>query len=424
MRQSELGNGTLAGRQSKVPDPESGVSLEYDEERRVEFRLPTDGFKTVAAKTATSALPVLFLALVAPAACGSPRNASVVPLDPVKATTAPDVHVKMNGTCPTQTGFVGDDLCLAPPSPEEGFQLHYGPSDYDNPDEVAQFILQPGQETNDCFFMKTPNTNDVYYSGTDFRLRPGSHHLIGQSRTEPVADGFAPCEGTDGQPGGLFFGAMTGKFSQRIDPAPENQGFGRKVPARTQAVINFHVINTSPDETLREAWANYYYIRPDELKGQRGFVDLNGGLGFHIAPGTHKTYQYSCSPAVRVRILSLAAHMHAHAERMTVWKTSGKEKTKLLENYRWEDPAQLFFDSAHVNTHPDAITRTPGGDVSGEVIVEPTEAIQWECDINNDSTTTLTFRNEVFTGEMCLVAGSVVSADDPAQLADFICNRN
>ena len=96
----------------------------------------------------------------------------------------------------------------------------------------------------------------------------------------------------------------------------------------------------------------------------------------------------------------------------------------LLENYSWEDPAALLFDSAHTNTPADPSTETPGGDVSGEVTVSPTETIQWECEINNDSNIALTFRNEVFTGEMCLVGGSVVSADDPTKLADFVCTRN
>jgi hypothetical protein len=337
---------------------------------------------------------------------------------------APPAKVEMNGKCPTNTGFAGDELCLAPPDPSEGFQLHYGPSDYDDPAEVAKFTLKPGEESNDCFFQKSSNTEDAYYSGFDFQMRPGSHHLIGQSREAPVPDGFAPCQGTDGNPNGLFAGSMSPVLDARTDPAAENQGIGRAVPANKQAVINFHVINTTAKNTLREAWLNYYYIKESELKAQRGAVDLNGGLGFNITPGTHKTYQYSCSPSVAVRVLNLTAHMHAHANRMTIWKVAGKEKSKVLEDYSWADPQTLMFDSAHTNAPADPDTATAGGDVSGDLIVQPTEAIQWECDINNDSNITLTFRNEVFTGEMCLVAGTAVSADDPSKLADFVCTRN
>ena len=361
-------------------------------------------------RVATLPLSALLLVLTG---CGSSSS-----------PTTQDTKVKMNGTCPTNTVFDGDDRCIAPPDPSVGFQLHYGPSDYDNPDEIAKFTLKPGQETNDCYFMKTPNDTDVYYSGYEMQMRPGSHHLIGQSRTAPVPDGFAPCDQNDGVPAGLFAATQTPVLDARTDPAPENAGFGRAVPAHTQAVLNFHVINTSDKDSLREAWLNYYYIPQDQLKAQRSAVDLNGGLGYAITPGTHKTYQFSCSPTVPTRILGLAAHMHAHALRMTVYKASGGQLTKLLENYSWEDPAALLYDTAHTNTPAVPTTLTPGGDVSGDLTLQPTEAIQWECEVNNDSNATLTFRNEVFTGEMCLVGGTAIRTDDPTKVGDFICNRN
>ncbi len=340
--------------------------------------------------------------------------------------------VQMNGTCPTNTGFVGDDQCLAPPSATEGFQLHYGPSDYDDPDEVAKFTLPPGQESLDCFFELSPNTSDIFYSGYEFQMRPGSHHLIAQSRNAPgqavtppvTTQGFAPCDATDEVPAGLFGGTQTPKVDERVDPAPENQGLGREVPAATQAVLNFHVINTSDVNTLREAWLNYYYIDQDQMKGQRGAVDLNGGLGYYITPGTHQNYDFSCSPDRPIRILDLAAHMHAHAKRMTIWKVSGGVKTTVLVNYSWEDPVTLFYDTAHTNTPANPTSQTPGGDFSGDLTLEPTDTLQWECEVDNDSDTVLTFRNEVYTGEMCLVAGSLVNTDDPMTVYNFQCNRN
>jgi hypothetical protein len=50
--------------------------------------------------------------------------------------------------------------------------------------------------------------------------------------------------------------------------------------------------------------------------------------------------------------------------------------------------------------------------------------IEWECDVENTSSQTLTFRNEVQTGEMCVLTGSQVRADDPNTKADFTCIRN
>jgi hypothetical protein len=329
--------------------------------------------------------------------------------------------LKMNGTCPTNSGFPGDDLCLAPPLESEGFQLHYGPSSYDNPDEVAKFTLEPGQETNDCLFVKTPNQADIVYSGTNIQMRTGSHHLIGQTRATPVPDGFSACIQNDQLPMGTLAGAQTPREDRRTDPAAENQGFGRLVPANTQGVLNFHGINTTEANTLREAWLNYYYLPEGQLTAQRGHVDLTGGLGFKITPGTHKTYQYSCSPTVPVRILSLSSHMHAHSLRMTVWKVSGQQKTKVLDSYSWEEPVAVYYDSAHTNAPGDPTNLKTGGDVSGTLTLDPTDTLDWECEINNDGPNTLTFKNEVFTGEMCLLVGSIVPVVNPKTVADFSC---
>jgi hypothetical protein len=371
-------------------------------------------------------LPALLLVL---GGCGS-SNGPGAPSATSKVT--------MKGSCPTNSSFVGDGQCLAPPAATEGFQLHYGPSDYDDPAEIAKFTLIPGAETNDCFFLKSPNTTDAYYSGFDFQMRPGSHHLIAQSRnspgqqaTPPIAtQGFNVCAATDGVPEGLFGTTQTPKLDYRTDPAPENAGLARLVPADTQAVINFHVINETEATALKEAWLNYYYIDLGGVKGMRGAVDLNGGLGYNIAPATHKTYRFSCSPTANVRILQLGSHMHSHALRMTVYKVPGgatatpQKPVKLLEGYSWEEPTQLSYDTAHTIKPADPVSKTEGGDYSGDLYLTPSDAIQWECEVNNTSNVNLTFRNEVTTGEMCLVAGTVVNSDDPMTLTNFACDRD
>ena len=44
--------------------------------------------------------------------------------------------------------------------------------------------------------------------------------------------------------------------------------------------------------------------------------------------------------------------------------------------------------------------------------------------MDNTSNVTLTFRNEVYTGEMCIMTGAMVPADDPMQPDDFTCAMN
>ena len=324
--------------------------------------------------------------------------------------------------CPVNTGYAGDAMCLQAPPPDQGFQLHYGTTDYASAAAVAPFVIEPNNETVDCYYLKTPNDTDVYVGGYEFSMRPGSHHLLVNVNAMAQPDGFATC-GANDQSAGLLGGTMTPTVDERSDPAPENQGLAVKLPASSQAVLNFHVINTSADPMLREAWMNYYYMNAADVKGYRGNVFLVGGVGFQITPGTHKTYTYSCSPDRPTRILSLSAHMHAHATRMSAWKVSGGQPSLVYANYDWASPTEIRYDSVHQNAMPDDATQTPGGS-SGQLVLQPTDTLQWECDVDNTSNVTLTFRNEVYTGEMCIMTGVMVPADNPMNPDNFTCTLN
>jgi len=205
--------------------------------------------------------------------------------------------------CPVNSGFVGDERCLAAPAADEGFQLHYAAMNYDNPKSEGPYLLQPGQEVVDCYYMKSPNTKDVYVGGYQFSLRQGSHHFNVDVNTMAQPDGLAACGANDNAPG-LLGGTTVPVDDERADPAPENAGLAVHLPANSQIALNFHVINTTSAPILREAWANYYYMDQSDVKGFRGNVFLIGGLGYQIAPGTHKTYTYACSPDRPTRILN------------------------------------------------------------------------------------------------------------------------
>ncbi len=344
-----------------------------------------------------------------------------VAADALVADAGPTLGMTDAG-CPTGTGFQGDNACLPAPDPAQGFQLHYGPTEYAS--DVSPFVLEPGKETVDCVYQKTPNTTDRYVSGYQFYMRPGSHHLNMNINGQAEDAGFGMCQANDQSPG-ILGGSETPKVDQLSDPAPENAGLAVKVPANSQAVINFHVINTGTKPILREAWLNYMYIDPSQVKGIRGNVFLVGGVGFRIDPGTHQTYQYSCTPDRPTRVLDLAAHMHVHATRMSAWKVASGQATKIYESYDWANPNDFRFDSVHPhNPVPDPTTRTAGA-VSGTLTFQPGEYLQWECEVDNPAGgSVLTFRNEVETGEMCIMTGTMVPADDPMKPYDFTCTLN
>src|SRR5687767_3590762 len=60
------------------------------------------------------------------------------------------------------SGYPGDEFCIEAPPEGRGFQMHYGPKNYDDQAEVAKYLLAPGEEITDCLYMKTPNDTGVF----------------------------------------------------------------------------------------------------------------------------------------------------------------------------------------------------------------------------------------------------------------------
>jgi hypothetical protein len=351
----------------------------------------------------------------------APRDANIEGSTGADAETGPPFTARDG--CPLNSGYGGDSMCLTRPAAGQGFQLHYGPTDYAAPANVSPYVLQPGQETDDCYYLKTPNSTDVYVGGYQFSMRPGSHEVNVNVNPTAQADGFVACGGTDTAPG-LLLGSVTPRIDELTGPAPENQGLAIKLPANSQAVINLHGIDTTSQPTLREAWLNYMYIDPSQVRGMRGNLFLVGGLGFQITPGAHQTYTYSCAPSRPVRVLSMAADVHAHTIRTSAWKVTGGTTTSLVyEAYDWATPTLLHYDSVHQNPTANPATQTAGGP-SGPLTLQPGESLRWECEVNNTSNVTLTFGNELYTGEVCVMTGTLVPTDNPMSAYDFTCTMN
>src|SRR5260221_4413132 len=113
----------------------------------------------------------------APTDQGAP--APMVPTDPAAPAAPgdpkPPSAPKLTG-CGIDSGFPGDEYCILPPPPGLGFQIHTGPSSYDDPDEVAKYVVDAGQETVEFISATAGNDEDVYFYGRQYRMRPGSHH--------------------------------------------------------------------------------------------------------------------------------------------------------------------------------------------------------------------------------------------------------
>src|SRR4051812_35441764 len=74
------------------------------------------------------------------------------------------------------TEYPGDEFCVLPPPADKGTQVHVGPADYQN--VAASFLMQPGEEKVEYYYVNAGTTEEHYYYRTNLRMRAGSHHMI------------------------------------------------------------------------------------------------------------------------------------------------------------------------------------------------------------------------------------------------------
>jgi hypothetical protein len=305
-----------------------------------------------------------------------------------------------------------------PPDPQYGFQLHYGPKNYNDQAEVARYLLMPGEEKTDCVFVKTSNDTVVYFNEYHGRMRPGSHHMLLYVRGETVADSTGPEACKQGLDTRNLFGAQTEKVDVKgvAGASPEYQGLAVRIDPHLQGVVQMHFINTGSEPILREGWANFIYTPESEVK-MLGDPIFFIGARINVPPGATQIIKgmsasYDAlvagkeSPPPVVNLVGGTGHYHANTVRFTAWKVSGGQRELLIEDYDWHDPALMQFNSTRQNPAPDPQGRKAGG-YSGIVSIGPGESIEWECEIVNTTNppVTLTFGNEVYTKEMCNMFG-------------------
>jgi hypothetical protein len=337
-------------------------------------------------------------------------------------TTPPANDNPLAMACPAlNSGFPGDDRCILPPKPEDGIQLHVGPTDYTDQAQIDEFTLLPGEEKTECYYFRNPSEQSINFFRQVYRMRPGSHHLIihtslGGTTAQP--DGWGSCSGGTDSGYMPIGGTQNGvsEFPPDGEGAPEDARLVRPLPAGAPMKFEMHFVNTTTEPILREAWVNLEN-KVVEAAQILGGIFMVGGVNMNIEPGTKEVLNYWCDNELEDRrVVSLFGHRHAHTTRFSVWMNRGTDREQLVyEDYDWEETRELVYNSVIENPAPDPVKRTTGG-LSGILTFNPGDRIEWECEIDNTaensvapSDAPLTFANEVFTGEMCNLFGSMVT---------------
>ncbi|HET8934656.1 MAG TPA: hypothetical protein VFN67_14505, partial [Polyangiales bacterium] len=319
------------------------------------------------------------------------------------------------------TGFPDDKACVVPPKPSEGIQIHIGPKNYDDPAEIAKFVIKPGEEKTECYTLRLENEQELTYQTHTLSGRAGTHHIINSTWqgelptgmfTVGCGAGANPLDANAPMQTGSLPGASKA-YMERRPVAPEFVDVGRTIPAKALMTSDMHYYNFTDKDILREYWMNVYYPAPEQKITDYADVLVGfGGTGWSampIEPGTDMVYKYECPFTGDGNVLNLYGHYHAHGKRFTssIKRASG-QIDKIFEMYDYRDPAVYDYNSVTQNP---MFSANAAGAISGPLAIKSGDILQWECHIINDGNVGLMFTNEVNTGEMCNIWGFTIGSE-------------
>lgn len=313
-------------------------------------------------------------------------------MPPVGVPPPAGFHTNTMGECTTlNSGWKGDEYCMLPPPSDEGFQIHFGPTNYQNPD--PQFVLQPGEEWVHTFTTTSPNDKDIQFYVRQYRMRPGAHHTI--VRDTSTGRRLSGSDINQDQPvGGIV--------------APENADVGIPLSAHAPISTDHHAINTGTDPLLQEVWVNFWYVDPAKVKETTKLLYDPGSVSSTVAPGQDVVLgPWQCDIQGSGRVLNMFGHVHANDVRFTAWRTRNGQRQQIYEAYNWQEPLWTEFTSTVTNPPANPTTKTGGG-WSGILDVQQGDTLEWECEEKNTQTSTLTFTNQTYKGWMCIIIGELV----------------
>lgn len=333
----------------------------------------------------------------------------------------PDRCVDAQGAlrCKVDSGYAGDELALCDMDPSEGMVIHFGPTDYTNPDEVAKYVLPAGGEDEFCLRVNTTNTTQQFFDSYHGRMRPNSHHLIVTMPATHVENDAEPWQCGPQVIDRWLFGSQDPQIDVGVgadpalpQPGDPDYGLAHDVPPNQTLLMDFHNVNATDHEELREAWASLKYVDPASVLVRSDLIGLYN-VGISVPPHTEMTTsRVRCDvptnaageqQAVYVNVLT--GHAHQRMERLSVWHDRLDGSHELVyETHDWAEPGNALYRDRVTNP----ILPIPEGQVwgatSGYLQVLPGESLSFECQFNNTLDQTITI-GETSNDEMCNVFG-------------------
>lgn len=316
-------------------------------------------------------------------------------------------------TCAPSTDYPGDDMALCPPEDGDGFQLHFGPSSYDDADEMSRFIADPLEEIEECQYVRMPNAEIAYVNQFSGNMRPQSHHMILWGPVgEDHPEGLSNCDAAAGLASGFLLGSQTQTISLpdlNAPTLPGEESTVNQVDPDMLVALDLHYVNRSREPILRESWVNMYTTElTDEVKILNPI--FLAGSNINVPPmSTGTKFHYACPAPVDMRINLLTGHHHANSPRFSIWvQRAGSDTQELVyENRDALDPFMATYVDGYALPTPDAENNISGGR-GGALSLAAGDKLHWECEFDNPTSTTVRL-GETSTDQMCNVFGSFIT---------------
>lgn len=326
--------------------------------------------------------------------------------------------------CPVDSGWDGDGLAPCTDN-EDSMILHYGPKSYDDPEEIAKYTLEAGGEDENCVFVESPNTEDVYLGHYHGRMRPGSHHLI-VTIWDKLPDGVklgepTPCNQFEGVNTRWLLGsqdpqidlARGGSALSPMEPEESDPDYklGTRLPPKTYLRIDMHYLNPSDKPVLREGWVYLKLVPKEDVKTTVDMITFFQGE-INVPPGATgvETKEAKCTAPTDRYVGLVTGHFHEFGTRFSVWHHSLDGKKKLVyETYDWENPGNAYY-TRHTNNPEVDKEANQWGASSGYLHVKKGESLSFQCEFDNPSETAVTL-GETGKDQMCNVFGMYYPSD-------------
>jgi hypothetical protein len=246
-------------------------------------------------------------------------------------------------------------------------------------------------------------------------MRSGSHHMVSWvPPAAPAEEGWAPLSDQstiNGTPVDIVQ-SPTADRPSTLDIAPENQGIGMSFPVKAPLVIQLHHINASPSPILREVWINIWWLPAGSMVQPAQTQPMVAPIDY--PPNDVMDNTQIVTATGDTRIVSVFGHRHAWTPRFSTLLTRADGTSQdLYESFSWQSMPTFQFDSLTKNPAP---RPDVGGDgaASGDIVLHAGDRVSYTCHVDTTAAAAaklgvpvpqhnLTFGNEVFGAEMCLL---------------------